>query len=194
MKAAKKTARTKPDAQTIADWKEKHNCKNIIVLKTEDDLVCYLRDPLDDLKVMKLAFTALQKSKFNYVNVIMANCWIEGDEEMKTEPQYVNYLADKIDEITEIPDAQVHKVGDNHILSCEGFSVEVRTAERGDIVFAEQKNAHKEPFETAINLLNRIAVDKNNVSELRKNTRAFIGILTAVNDVKEKVAVTVEKL
>ncbi len=177
--------------EQINEWKARHG--KIYRLIAEDK-VAYIFDPLTSLAVMKKAFTAIQVSTILYVQSVLADCWLGGDEELKTDEAYGNALSDNIDELTKLPKHQIEEMDGRFLLKSEGAEILVRPALRKDILLAEKKNKAKEPFETAIHLLKLIAEDKKEVDNISLNTRAFIGILTAVDEVKVKKAVVVEEL
>jgi hypothetical protein len=159
----------------------------------DEGKVAFLKDPLSDLKIMKLAFTALQKSVLLFVSVILNNCWLEGDEELRDDEKYANGLEDQIQEITDIPDCEVERDENKFRMTVDGMTCEVRMAKREDILQAEQRNRANEPFETAIALLKIIGL--NGVEDIRKSsTRTYIGLLAGVDKVKNKAYVRVEKL
>lgn len=176
----------------IDDWKAKYG--TIYKITSEDGKVGYIFDPLSDLRIMKLAFIAMTKSVINYVQTVLTNCWLAGDEEIKTDESIGNGLVDIIDEFTELPHCEVTRDGNKFVMTVEGLSCNVRMAKRADIIKAEQKNAAREPFETAVHLLNAIALDLNELEAIRKNTRAYIGLLSGIEKVKDKAYAGVEKL
>jgi hypothetical protein len=183
-----------PSKEQIAAWKQENKCEHVFMLSTEDDKIAWIKDPLSDLNVMKLAFTAMKKSTIEFVKTILENCWIAGDESVKTDEKYCNFLADEVQEITDIPECIVRREDSKFIMTVGGNSCEVRMAMRADINKAEQRNAAKEPFETAINLLSYIALKPEEVENIRKtSTRSYIGLLVGVEKVKNKAFVQVSK-
>lgn len=177
--------------EQIQAWKEKYG--TVYMLESETGLEGYIKDPTTDMTIMKLAVSSLSKSREEYVNAILVNCFLGGDVEIKDE-QYANGLADQIDEITDIPTCKTVREGNKFVMQCEGLTLTVRGANRSDINMAEKKNGAKEPFVTSENLLKIIALDKDELATAQKNTRAWLGFLTATNEVKNKVIMNVTKL
>lgn len=178
--------------EKIADWKKQYGV--VLKLTAEDGKVAYLRDPVNDLEVMKLAFSAASKSSIAFVQCIISNCFLGGDHEILHEEKYGNGLENQVHEIVVIPDSRVDRIGNKWRITCEGYSIEVRTALRNDITMAEQKNAAREPYETNIQLLKIIALNESELKVLMQNTRAMIGVLAALDKVKDKAKMLVEKL
>ena len=186
---------------------------------TADGKAAILFDPFTDINICKMAFEAMSQSFHEYVKTIVNNCFLAGDEYIKTDKALLG-IADQIQEITEMPEPTVRPSGadtdgwdgmdtvetqnlaspsgnknpDQYTISCEGYSITVRQATRQDIITAESKNPRGIPFETNTALLGLIG-NYDEVSDILKNNqRAFLGILTGVEEVKAKATVSVEKL
>lgn len=184
-------AKSKITKDQIEAWKKEFG--TLYLLQSENGLEGYIKDPTSNIRIMKLAVSCLSKSREEYVNAILTNCFLGGDDEIKEE-QYANGLADQLDEITDIPNCKTVREGNKFVMVCEGLSLSVRMANRADINLSEKKNGAREPFVTAENLLKIIALDKEELATAQKNTRAWLGFLTATDEVKNKVAVNVTKL
>jgi hypothetical protein len=177
--------------EQIKAWKHQYGV--VYKIETEDGRICYIFDPLSDLKIMKAATTALRKSAYDYVVSVLENCWLDGDITIKMDEAACLGLEDQIQEFTEIPDATVERIGDKYVIKIEDYSLEVRKAKRSDIQWSEQRNASKEVFESSIYLLKRIAITP--YEEYSKfPTRILIGMYAATEKVKDKTAARVEKL
>ena len=187
-----KTKLVAPTKAQIEAWKKEHNCKVVYKITSEDGKVAYIKDPVSDLKIMKMATTALQKSDSLYVQVVLNQCWLDGDDEIKEQEEYGAGLVNQLNNITEIPNAIITREGSKYIMEVEGVKIEVRAAKRADVLLAEQKNRANEPFETNIHLLDIIKI--TDIKDIKKDSRVYIGFLAALDDVKNKVAVAVEKL
>jgi hypothetical protein len=95
----------------IEEWKKKH--KDVYLIKVKDEQgntkSCYLRRP--DRKVLDAAYKAMQKgsiSKFN--ETILNNCWLAGDEEIKTDEYLFGGVAEKLGDIIEFAESEVKKL------------------------------------------------------------------------------------
>lgn len=178
--------------EQLQAWKEKYG--NVYQLTAEDGKTCLVFDPLTSLTIMSLAFASMKKSMALFVKTILANCWLCGDPEILTVETYANSLEKDVDDIAVIPDVKVSRVGNKFVLDCEGVKLETRMAFREDVVLAEQKNPTREPFQTNIHLLKRIALDEEQLKQVEANTRVYIGFLSSLDRVKDKIAVSVKKL
>jgi hypothetical protein len=181
-----------PSAEQIAEWKEKYGI--VFRLTADDGKQCYIKDPFSSIHITKLAFAALyEDSDIAFVQSILNNCWLFGDEELRVNESYSIFLTERMKDITDMPKCDVRKEGSKFIMTVDGMSCEVRMAMRADIIKAEQKNRAREPFETNINLLDIIKL--KGVDEIKKNSiRSYLGLLTGVDKVKNKTYVAVEKL
>lgn len=178
--------------EQIAEWKDAH--KELIVLETEDGKKAILRDPIYDLNVMKAAITALRKNDYDFVDCILTNCWLGGDEEIRKDEAYQIFLVDNLKELVELPDFTVTKDDIGYLITSEGVSIGCRAATRADITKAEKRNHNNQPFATAEFILNEIA-DKNYVQDIKKlHPKAFLGILRGVEEVKDKKILFIKKL
>lgn len=179
-----------PTQEQMHEWKQKYG--GFYKITMEDGRVIWIFDPLSSLTIMKAAFAALNKTTYDYVRSVVENCWLMGDESVKNDEAALSGIEKEINDFTELPDCKVERVGDKYRITVEGMTCEVRGAKRQDIQWAEKRNAAKEPFETAVNLLSRISI--SGTEEIRKSsTRAYIGLLAGIDKVQEKIAARVEK-
>ena len=73
-----------------------------------EDKVCYLKKPTR--KVLSLAATAGQHDPMKYNEVILANCWVDGDEEIKTDDAYFLGVSGVLAELIEVKKASLKKL------------------------------------------------------------------------------------
>ncbi len=99
------TGRYTPTAEQIAKWKKQHG---EIFAYEADDLACYLRRP--DRQVVELASVRGQNSPFKFTEVILANCWLGGNEQLRSEDSYFMGLSQKVSELVEIKTGELKKV------------------------------------------------------------------------------------
>lgn len=182
----------KPTAQQIQDWKAKYGI--VYKVTTEDGREAYIKDPLSDLTIMKAAIIAGRGSRFDYVKCVLENCWLAGDESIKTDEAAISGMDKKIDLFTDLPKYKVAKIGEDFEITVGKKSIVVRKAMRADVQKAEQRNLDDQPFETAIHLLGKILVSGDLETIRLEDPKAYIGFLTAVDEVKNTAQVEVEKL
>lgn len=70
--------------QKIENWKKKYGGVFIIV---SDDKQAYLHKP--SRPTLKAAFSLAAEDPLGMAEVIIENCWLEGDEEFKTDDDYL---------------------------------------------------------------------------------------------------------
>ena len=98
-------AKDKITKADIDAWKKKHG--DIFRLKVEDK-VCYLRTP--DRKTMSFAASVATKDPLKFNEILLSNCWLGGDEEIKTQDDLFLAASSKIAEIIQIKEAGLEKL------------------------------------------------------------------------------------
>jgi hypothetical protein len=89
----------------INEWKKKYG--DIFHYKV-DGKECYLRNP--DRKTLSAAATVGRNDPLRYNEILLQNCWIEGDEEIKTDDQYFLGISSKLAEIVEVKEGTLKKL------------------------------------------------------------------------------------
>jgi hypothetical protein len=178
----------KATEEQIKEWKEKYGA--VYELEAEGK-VCYISDPLHKLSIMKAIMQALTKGSITYVEAILNHCWIAGDESIKTDDRVKIGLIDQVHELIDLPEADIEYNETGAEITVEGKTCKVRMATRGDIKYAEDRNKAGKPLDTQIYLLDRIAID--DLKEWRENIRLYMGLLLAVEKVKERKYVSLKK-
>ena len=92
-------------AEEITALKEKHG--DIFALKV-DDKIGYLKKV--DRKILSYASTAGTKDPMKFNEIILANCWIGGDEELKTNDDYFLGASAVISQLITIKEAELEKL------------------------------------------------------------------------------------
>lgn len=91
--------------QKISEWKAKHGD----VFQVEVDArVAYLKRP--DRKVLGAAAVTGKSDPMKYNEVILNNCWLEGDEEIRTNDAMFLGVSAQLAEIIEIKEATLKKL------------------------------------------------------------------------------------
>jgi hypothetical protein len=181
----------KDKAKLIAEWKAKYG--NVYQIETENGLTGYLFDPMSKLVIVKALMAALMKGTFEFVETLVNNCWIDGDAEIKNNDKIKAGLWEQVKDIIDIPDHEVEFKDGHAVITVEGKSITVRMATRQEIKYAEDRNKGDKPLDTQIYLLEKLA-NKDELNEWRINNRLYVGLLTAVDKVKERIHVSVKKL
>lgn len=177
--------------EQIKEWKGKYG--SFYKLTAESGEVCFIKDPCSSLIVMAAATEAMQQSTIAFVQTILANCFLDGDEAMKTDPGIQLGLLDQVNQITDLPEMEIVQKGLKYVVSGFGFEVSVRGVDRDTITQCEQRNATKKPFKTAIYILEKVVIDMKELDAIRANEKAYLGLIMAVDKLKEKKLVIVEK-
>lgn len=182
--------------EQIAAWKEKYPI--CYELTNEDEsLKGYIFDPSCNLAVIKMvADAALRGSQSTMVDAILNNCWLGGDEALRTDPRYKQGIDELVVDLIEMPSFTITRAADHALVTLPGYAepVKLRLATRKDIAWAERRNKDQVPFDTAIYLLGRIADDPAVIARIKGDPRAYMALLLATKEVKEKKFVASSRL
>ena len=91
--------------EQIQEWKKQY--KDICVISVEDKKV-YLRTP--DRKTLSYASTLATKDPLKFNEVILDNCWLGGDEEIKTNDELFLAVSSKLPDLIQIKEATLEKL------------------------------------------------------------------------------------
>ena len=91
--------------EQIKQWKAKY--KEVFVLRV-DDKVAYLRTP--DRATLSYASTLATKDPMKFNEAILTNCWLGGDEEIKTDDALFLAASSKLGELRQIKEATLEKL------------------------------------------------------------------------------------
>jgi hypothetical protein len=91
--------------EQIKQWKAKY--KEVFVLRV-DDKVAYLRTP--DRATLSYASTLATKDPMKFNEAILTNCWLGGDEEIKTDDALFLSASSKLGELIQIKEASLEKL------------------------------------------------------------------------------------
>ena len=91
--------------EQIQEWKNQY--KDIFVISVEDKKV-YLRTP--DRKTLSYASTFATKDPLKFNEVILDNCWLGGDEEIKTNDELFLAVSSKLPDLIQIKEATLEKL------------------------------------------------------------------------------------
>jgi hypothetical protein len=92
-------------AEWVAEWKEKHG---EIFRITVEDKACYLKKP--SRKALGYAAMAGKDNPLKFNEVILNDCWLAGDEEIKTNDDLFLSVAPKLTELIEVKSAEMEKL------------------------------------------------------------------------------------
>jgi len=90
--------------EQIELWKKKHG--KVFEIKVEDKH-CFLKKP--DRQTLSFAMTMAQTDPLGFTEAILENCWLGGDEAIKTEDSLFLAASAKIDGILEVKQAELKK-------------------------------------------------------------------------------------
>jgi len=92
------------DAETIEKWKKQHGD----IFKIEvDGHVCYLKKP--DRKTLAYVST-LGNNPMRFNEVLLENCWLGGDEVIKTNDDLFLSVSQKLPELISVKTAEITKL------------------------------------------------------------------------------------
>ena len=91
--------------EQIQEWKKQY--KDIFVISVEDKKV-YLST--HDRKTLSYASTLATKDPLKFNEVILDNCWLGGDEEIKTNDELFLAVSSKLPDLIQIKEATLEKL------------------------------------------------------------------------------------
>jgi len=95
----------KATKEQIAAWKKKHG---EVFLVTVEDKTAYLHKP--DRKTIAYAMSKVQDDPLSFSEIILQNCWLTGDEELKTNDDYFLAVSAQLDKLVEVKQAEIKKL------------------------------------------------------------------------------------
>jgi hypothetical protein len=97
---------SKVTEEQIASWKKQHG--EVFQLTGPDGRQAYISKATR--KVISLAQFKMQESPISAVEVILENCWLAGDEELKEDDGFVLGVQQHINTIIETKEVEVKKL------------------------------------------------------------------------------------
>jgi len=91
--------------EQIQEWKKQY--KDVFVISVADKKA-YLRTP--DRKTLSYASTLATKDPLKFNEVILDNCWLGGDEEIKTNDELFLAVSSKLPDLIQIKEATLEKL------------------------------------------------------------------------------------
>ncbi len=91
--------------EQIEEWKKKHGD---VFCVTVDGKTAYLKKP--DRKTLSAAAVLGKSDPMKYNEVMLNNCWLGGDEEIKTDDALFLGVSSKLSELIEIKEAEIKKL------------------------------------------------------------------------------------
>lgn len=104
MKMSEKSTKTITPEQ-IEVWKKKHGD---VFCVTVSDKVAYLKRP--DRKTLGAAAVVGKSDPMKYNEILLNNCWLAGDEEIRTDDALFLGVSAKLGELVEIKEAELKKL------------------------------------------------------------------------------------
>lgn len=96
---------TKVTDEQIAEWKKKHGD----VFKIEvDGKVAFVKSP--DRKTLSYAGSVGTKDPIKFNEIVLNNCWLGGDEEIKTDDSLFLGVGQVLGEIIKVKEATIAKL------------------------------------------------------------------------------------
>lgn len=91
--------------EQIAEWKSKYGD---VFRITVEDKECYLKAP--DRKILSYASSVGTTDPMKFNEIILNECWLEGDEEIKTIDAYFLGVASQLATVCEFKKAELVKL------------------------------------------------------------------------------------
>ena len=96
----------KVDQKQIDAWKKKHG--DIFKIDFEDGKEVFLKKP--DRKVLSLSMTKAQTNPLGFAEVILNNCFLGGDADVKTDDDYFLGASAQLEKVMEVKSAEIKKL------------------------------------------------------------------------------------
>lgn len=90
----------------IEEWKAAHG--EIFKLEGEGGKEAFLKKP--NRKILKAAMAKMQTDPLSFVERILTDCWLGGDEEMKTDDSYFFGCAEQLEGLMEHKRVELKKL------------------------------------------------------------------------------------
>lgn len=97
---------SKVDQKQIEAWKAAHG--EIFTIEFEDGKAAFLKKP--SRKILKAAMAKMQTDPLSFVERILTDCWLGGDEEVKTDDAYFFGAAEQLEGLMENKKAELKKL------------------------------------------------------------------------------------
>ena len=95
----------KTTEEKIAEWKNKYGDVFQVEVGGKN---CFLHKP--DRKTLSAAAVIGANDPLKYNEILLKNCWIEGDEEIKTNDELFLGVSGKLGEIVKVAEASIKKL------------------------------------------------------------------------------------
>ncbi len=93
------------DKQQIAEWKAKHG--RVFRIQVED-YACYLKTP--SRKTLGYAAVAGKENPLKFNEVVLRDCWLAGDEDIRADDSLFLSVAPKLSDIIEVKEAELEEL------------------------------------------------------------------------------------
>ncbi|MGN6604563.1 MAG: hypothetical protein ACTHK8_19040 [Ginsengibacter sp.] len=91
--------------EKIQEWKKKYG--HVWAVKIEGS-ICYLKKA--SRATLRAALGFLEKDRIKYMEIIVENSWLGGDEDIKTNDEYFYALMEVVPQLVEAKDAEIKKL------------------------------------------------------------------------------------
>lgn len=91
--------------ERIEEWKKRHGD---VFRVTVGGKVAYLKRP--DRRALGAAAVVGKNDPMRYNEILLRNCWLDGDEEIKTDDALFLGISSKLGELIEIKEAELKKL------------------------------------------------------------------------------------
>lgn len=95
----------KASAEQIQEWKQKYGDVFCI---TVEDKICYLKSP--DRKTLSFASSVATKDPLKFNEILLKNCWLDGDQDIQTNDVLFLSASSKLTEIIQVKEATLEKL------------------------------------------------------------------------------------
>jgi len=93
--------------QQVNQWKKQYGDECVLKYTTKDGLIAYFHSP--DRKTISFATTSSRNDTMRFKEILADNCWLGGDERIKTEDKYFLGLSACILDLVDIVEGKLEK-------------------------------------------------------------------------------------
>lgn len=176
--------------EQISSWKAKY--PGVYRLEVGDK-VAYLKEP--DVTSWKRAMHALaDDGSIGFSLALIEGNWLDGDDEIKTNDDYLLSAKDLLAKLFDYDDAVFIKEGNSFVITVNGKIAKVRPITREVISRAEQKNPGSKPFVTQELMFDAIKLEVDEAFNDRNDAAFRLPLYKALEEMQKQKVASLKKL
>lgn len=174
--------------EQINEWREQHG--TVLHLPFSNGRNAYLKQP--DKRTLGLAYSRGAKDPLGISDVLLANCWLGGDEDVKTDVGCLIAVQELANEIAGKVDCTVVRSDQRVVVEFVDGHVVVLKEPNREQTSAAMLASRKDPLQMVESILHSCAV--KGVQEIEKSTGHLISLIQVVDEIIGVKTVQVKKI